>query len=71
MDYRHKIVPETSYYYTFIFVAGMGDMRNAYKTLVGNPERRDQSEDIGVNGKCALRKGWEGEYWTGTSGGLL
>jgi hypothetical protein len=29
----------------------MGDVRNAYKILVGKPERRDHLEDLGVNEK--------------------
>jgi hypothetical protein len=39
--------------------ARMGEMRNAYNILVGKPERRDHSDDLGVDGKiseCTLRK---------------
>jgi hypothetical protein len=31
--------------------ARMGEMRNAYKVLVGKYERRNHSEDLGVDGK--------------------
>jgi hypothetical protein len=31
-------------------VARMGDMRNAYKILIGKTEGRNHSEDIGVDG---------------------
>jgi hypothetical protein len=29
----------------------MGDMKNAYNILVGRPERRNHTEDLGVDGK--------------------
>jgi hypothetical protein len=32
----------------------MGEMRNAYRILVGKPERRDYLEDIGVNRRVLL-----------------
>jgi hypothetical protein len=32
----------------------MGEMRNAYKILVGKPEGRDHSEDLGVDGMIIL-----------------
>jgi hypothetical protein len=32
-------------------VARIGDMRNTYNILVGNPRRRGHSEDTGVDGK--------------------
>jgi hypothetical protein len=33
----------------------MGEMRNAYKILVGKPEgKRPPSEDVGVEGKMVL-----------------
>jgi hypothetical protein len=35
-------------------VARMGEMRNAYKVLVGKCEGRDHSEDLGVDGKIIL-----------------
>jgi hypothetical protein len=40
-------------------------MRHAYKVVVGKPERRDLSEDIGVDGRIILEWilkeiGWEG-----------
>jgi len=31
-------------------VARMEPMRNAYKNVVGKPEERDHSEDLGVDG---------------------
>jgi hypothetical protein len=36
-------------------VSGMGKMRNGYKILVEKPERRDHSEDLGVDGKTTLK----------------
>jgi len=35
-------------------VARMGEMKNAYNTLVANLKGRDHTEDIGVNGKITL-----------------
>jgi hypothetical protein len=36
-------------------VAHMGDMRNAYKYLVGRPEsKRDHLKDLGIDGKIML-----------------
>jgi hypothetical protein len=35
-------------------VAGMGDTRTAYKVLVVNPEGKDHSEDLGVDGRIIL-----------------
>jgi hypothetical protein len=32
-------------------VESMGGMRTVYKILVGKPERKNHSEDLGVNGK--------------------
>jgi hypothetical protein len=32
----------------------MGEMRNAYKLMVGNLKGRDHSEDLGVVGKIIL-----------------
>jgi hypothetical protein len=56
-------------------------MRNAYKSLDGNLNRNDRSEDIGVDEMRILewilgkwsRKLWTGFIWlmTGTSRGLL
>jgi hypothetical protein len=36
-------------------VALMGEMRNAYKMLVGKPERIDHSEDLSVDGRILER----------------
>jgi len=35
-------------------VARMGEMRNAYKTLVGNLKGGDDSKNLGVDGKIIL-----------------
>jgi len=35
-------------------VARMGEIRNAYKILVGKHEERDHLEDPGVDGKIIL-----------------
>jgi hypothetical protein len=32
-------------------VARMGDGRDAYRVLVGRPERRDDWEDLGIGGR--------------------
>jgi hypothetical protein len=32
----------------------MGEMRNAYEILVGKPEGKNHSEDLGVDGKIIL-----------------
>jgi hypothetical protein len=59
------------------YVARVGEMRNAYKILVGNLNEKDHSENLGVDGKIVLewilRKVWVGFIWlrTETSGGLL
>jgi len=34
--------------------ARMGEMRNAYKILVGNLEAKDHSEDLGVDGRIKV-----------------
>jgi hypothetical protein len=45
----------------------MEEMRNACKILVGKPERKSDSEDVGANGgniRMDLSKmGWEGVDW--------
>jgi hypothetical protein len=55
-------------------------MRNAYNILVGNPEGKDHSEDLGVDGRiildCVLGKCgkvWNVFVWIriGTGGGLF
>jgi hypothetical protein len=35
-------------------VARMGEMRNAYKILIGKPEGKNHSEELGVDGKIIL-----------------
>jgi len=35
-------------------VARMGKMKNAYKILIGKPEVKKHSEDLGVDGKVML-----------------
>jgi hypothetical protein len=35
-------------------VARIGDMRNAYKMLVGNPEGKRQHERLGIDGRIIL-----------------
>jgi hypothetical protein len=62
-------------------VVHMGEMRNAYKILVGKPDGRDHSEDLGIGGriiiKWILEKSglgvWIGSIWLriGTSGEFL
>jgi hypothetical protein len=36
-------------------VGRMGEVRNAYKILVGKPEERDHSEDLSVDGRILKR----------------
>jgi len=36
------------------YVARMGEMRNAYRVLVGKPERKNHAEDLGVDGRMML-----------------
>jgi hypothetical protein len=36
-------------------VARMGEMRNAFKILVGKPEGKNHLEDLGVDGRIVLR----------------
>jgi hypothetical protein len=62
-------------------VACMGEGRNVYRVLVGNPEGKSHLEDQGVDGrvgsKWTLRRlvggVWSGFTWLriGTVGGLL
>jgi hypothetical protein len=45
-----------------------GEMSNAYKILVGKPEGKDRSEDLGVDGRMILQwnleiTAWEGVDW--------
>jgi hypothetical protein len=46
-------------------VARIGKMRNAYDILDGNPERKNHSEDLGVDGKIIP------EWILGKKGGKL
>jgi hypothetical protein len=34
----------------------MGEMRNAYKILVGKCEGRNQKEDLGIDGRIILER---------------
>jgi hypothetical protein len=62
-------------------VARMGEKRNAYRILVGKPERKRQLENLDVDGRIILRRILErldGMVWTGlicfrlgTSGEIL
>jgi hypothetical protein len=36
------------------YVAHVGEMRNSYKILVGKSQRRDHSDDLGVDWKIIL-----------------
>jgi hypothetical protein len=59
----------------------MGEIRNAYNTLVGKPEGKNHLEDLGIDGKIILEwvlmiyggVVWNGCIWLriGSSGGLL
>jgi hypothetical protein len=35
-------------------VARLGEMRNAYKILIGKPEEKADSKDLGVEGRIIL-----------------
>jgi hypothetical protein len=37
------------------YVARMGEKKNAYRVLVGNPERKRPLEDLDVDGRTLLR----------------
>jgi hypothetical protein len=37
------------------YVAHVGEMKNAYKILVGKPERMSHSEELGVDRKIILK----------------
>jgi hypothetical protein len=62
-------------------VARMGEKRNEYRILVGEPEEKNHWEDQDVGGWTILRRilerenglVWSGSVWLrrGTSGGLL
>jgi hypothetical protein len=58
----------------------MGEGRGAYRVLVGELEKRDHLEDLGLDGRIILKwtfRKWDGVWtelvWlmTGTSGWLL
>jgi hypothetical protein len=59
----------------------MGEMRNAYRIMIGKPGSRDNSKDIGIDGSIILEwklgkyggKVWTGSIWLrmSTRGGLL
>jgi hypothetical protein len=49
--------------YPVAAVTRMGDMRNAYKILVGKPEGKNHSGDLGVDGKIILE--WILRKWDG------
>jgi len=36
-------------------VSGMGEMRNAYKTLIGNLKAKDQFKNLRADGKIILK----------------
>jgi len=59
-------------------VARMGCKRNEYKILVGKPEGKNHSEDLGVDGTMDVYREINGKVWSefiwlwiGTSDGLL
>jgi hypothetical protein len=62
-------------------VASIGNMKNAYKILIGKPEQKRPAEDLGIEGKVTLQlilgkqggKMWTGIIWLriGTSGRLF
>jgi hypothetical protein len=59
----------------------MGEMRNAYKIPLGKCERKNHSEDLGVDGKIILKwflEKYSEKSWTGciclvigASGGIM
>jgi hypothetical protein len=56
----------------------MGCKRNEYKILVGKPEGKNHSEDLGVDGTMDVYREINGKVWSefiwlwiGTSDGLL
>jgi len=61
--------------------ACLGEKRNAYKILVGKPEGKRQSKNLGLAGKTILKwalkkldqRGWTGVIWLsiGTSGIII
>jgi hypothetical protein len=63
--------------------SALGESRNGYRILVGKPEGKNHSEDLGVDGRIGLilkwifgilvLRVWIGFMWLriGTSGGLF
>jgi hypothetical protein len=51
-------------------VVRLGEMRNANKILVGKPERKNHSEDLGVDGRIILKwilRQWFWRVWIGVT----
>jgi hypothetical protein len=45
----------------------MGSRRGAFRVVVGRPERRNNLEDLVVDGRVILKwifKKWDGETWS-------
>ena len=50
-------------------VARMGNMRSAYRVLVGKSEGRNHLQDPGIDGRTILKlifEKWDGGAWTGS-----
>jgi len=48
-----------------IYVARRGEMRGVYRVFVWKPERRDNSEEPGIDGRIMLR--WSFRKWDGST----